>query len=97
MENINLSDVASIIKSGKFVSVDFIKKDGTMRTLTGRAHVHNHVKGGTLAFNPSERGMVVMWESDTRNRKNENDSGYRMITLSRVLRIRANKKEYKVI
>lgn len=31
---------------GKFVTVDFIKKDGTLRTINGRLGVTKYLKGG---------------------------------------------------
>ncbi len=32
--------------NGRFVSVSFVKKDGTVRNLTGRLGVTSHLKGG---------------------------------------------------
>ena len=36
---------------GKFITVSFIKKDGTARTLNGRIGVTKHLKGGTSTIN----------------------------------------------
>ena len=43
-----------IIKNsnGKFLSVTFIKKDGTERTLNGRLGVSKHLRGGVSTLNP---------------------------------------------
>lgn len=38
--------------AGKFVSVVFIKKDGTERKLNGRLGVTKHLKGGASTLNP---------------------------------------------
>jgi hypothetical protein len=38
--------------AGRFVTVVFEKKDGTLRTLTGRLGVTKHLKGGTSTLNP---------------------------------------------
>ena len=38
--------------AGRFVTVVFEKKDGALRTLTGRLGVTKHLKGGTSTLNP---------------------------------------------
>jgi hypothetical protein len=80
----------TILKSGKFVGVTFIKKDGTVRKLTGRAGVGKFTNGVGMSFNPEDKGLVVFWESTKSNRKNESDKGYRMIPLKRIIEVRAN-------
>ena len=37
---------------GKFVTVTFIKKDGSLRKLTGRMGVTKHLKGGVSTLDP---------------------------------------------
>ena len=44
--------------NGKFVSVTFIKKDGTSRVLNGRTGVTKHLKGGASTVN-TDQYMVV--------------------------------------
>lgn len=44
--------------NGKFVSVTFIKKDGTARVLNGRTGVTKHLKGGVSTVN-HDQYMVV--------------------------------------
>lgn len=44
--------------NGKFVSVKFIKKDGTARVLNGRTGVTKHLKGGVSTVN-TDQYMVV--------------------------------------
>jgi hypothetical protein len=39
---------------GKFVTVTFIKKDGTERVLNGRLGVTKHLKGGVSTLNPDQ-------------------------------------------
>ena len=43
---------------GKFITVNFIKKDGTARTLNGRIGVTKHLKGGISTVN-TDQYMVV--------------------------------------
>ena len=39
---------------GRFVTVEFVKKDGTVRTLTGRMGVKKHLKGGVSTLDPNQ-------------------------------------------
>ena len=39
-------------------SVEFIKKDGSVRTMTARLHVKKGVKGTGMAYNPIEKGLL---------------------------------------
>ena len=52
--------IADFIASskGKFVSVTFVKKDGTARVLNGRTGVTKHLKGGVSTVN-HDQYMVV--------------------------------------
>lgn len=45
-----------IIKAsnGKFVSVRFVKKDGSIRTMVARLGVTKHLKGGSSTLDPSK-------------------------------------------
>ena len=40
--------------SGKFLTIDFIKKDGTPRTINGRLGVTKYLKGGARTTDPSK-------------------------------------------
>ena len=95
-QKIALHKVPALMKTGLFVSVDFLKKNGDPRTITGRVGVAKHTKGVGMAYNPAERGMVVIYETTKSNRKNDKDKGYRMVTLSRVTGVRANGKSFVV-
>ena len=48
-----------LLKSGEFVCVTFIKKDGSERKLTGRAKVAKHTKNGVIG-DPERNGMVLL-------------------------------------
>jgi hypothetical protein len=62
--------------NGKFFTVKFIKKDGTLRRMTCRTGVSKGVTGKGLAFEPKEKGLKVVWSTDA--------EGYRMINLAQV-------------
>lgn len=56
MENtLNIAAIEKILNSnGKIFTVEFIKKDGSLRILNGRLGVTKHLKGGTSTLNPDK-------------------------------------------
>ena len=68
--------------NGKFFTVKFIKKDGTLRRMTCRTGVSKGVNGKGLDFDPKEKGLKVVWSTDA--------EGYRMINLAQVKEITFN-------
>ena len=69
---------------GQFFSAKFIKRDGSTRVMLCRNGVRKGLKGGTLKYNPRERGNAVVWDIKK--------SAYRTIPLSRVTKLKINKK-----
>lgn len=63
--------------SGKMVSVEFTKKDGTLRTLNGRLGVTKHLNGGTRTTDPSQYICIY----DVKNK------GYRSINKDTIKKI----------
>lgn len=52
-----------IIKSGKFFSCEFVKKDGSIRKLVGRSGVKKYLKkGGKPAYKASDMGLITVYE-----------------------------------
>jgi hypothetical protein len=62
---------------GKFITVNFIKKDGTTRTLNGRIGVTKHLKGGVSTVN-TDKYLVVY---DTIN------TGYRCVNKDTIVSV----------
>lgn len=58
---------------GKIFSVLFQKKDGTLRKMVCRTGVTKHLKGGELAYDPIEKGLLSVYDMQAQ--------GYRMINL----------------
>lgn len=48
--------------SGKIVSVRFVKKDGTVRVLNGRAGVKKGVTGVGMKYDPNARGLYTLFD-----------------------------------
>lgn len=69
----------------KFFSVEFIKKDGTLRQMTCRKGVVKHLKGGesTVKHIPN---LVTVFDTQVGN--------YRNISLETIRRIRSEGLEY---
>jgi hypothetical protein len=68
--NANLT-LANVLEStaGRFVTVTFTKKDGTLRTINGRTGVIKHLKGGKSTIDRSK--YIVLYSNA--------DDGYRCI------------------
>lgn len=43
-----------LASDGRMVTVTFVKKDGSLRTLNGRLGVKKHLKGGVSTLDPSQ-------------------------------------------
>lgn len=69
----------------KIASVDFIKKDGTHRTLNGRLEVVSHLRNGedSTAHMPQYVNIYDVQKQ-----------AYRKVNLNTIQRIRAGGKEY---
>lgn len=74
---------------GRFVGVDFIKKDGTVRQLNGRLGVVKHLKGGTNTVESAATPYLVIYDVKT--------PGYRAVNLATVGRVRALNTRYTVL
>lgn len=88
------AEAKEIIRGGHFVTVTFIKRDGTVRVLNGRTGVAKYVKGIGMVYDPEKKGIVILYEA---NNEAENPSDkYRAIRLDSIISIRAKGKEYTV-
>ena len=63
--------------NGKFITVDFIKKDGSTRTINGRLGVTKYLKGGKCTLNKDKYFIIY-----------ENNNGYRAINKETVFALR---------
>jgi hypothetical protein len=64
----------------KIFSVDFIKKDGSLRTMIARLGVRKHLQGGTLKYNAEERSLLPVFDMEKQ--------AYRMVNVSTIKEIR---------
>lgn len=70
----------------KIFSVEFIKKDGTVREMTCRLGVTKHLKGGELKHDANALGHLVVFDMQKQ--------AYRTINFNTLKRIKLEGKEY---
>jgi hypothetical protein len=69
-------------QGGKIFSVRFIKRTtGEERKMVCRLGVKSHLKGGTLAYNPSEKALLTVFDVQKQD--------YRSINLDQLLEVAA--------
>lgn len=87
---ISKQEAAQIIKNtkGKYFTVSFTKKDGTNRVMNARLGVKVYLKGGTLPYNPDEKGLIPVFDAKTK--------GYRMININTINKLVVDRVEYDV-
>lgn len=81
----NINEAINTIKSGRFFSAEFIKKDGSVRKLHGRSGVKKYLTGRGQSWNPEDRGYLNVYDVQKEQ--------YRMINTKTLLTI--NKQEVK--
>ena len=86
----NINTVRSIIESngGKFVSISFVKKDGTYRLINGRLGVTKYLKGGVNKNPRLNNDQLVLWECKTKS--------YRTVNLNAVRDVSVGGDVYKI-
>lgn len=81
-------DALRALVGGTIFAATFVKRDGSIRTGTFRTGVRQGVNGVGLAYDPKERGNLIVW--DTRAK------AFRTIKMDRVVEIRARGERFKV-
>jgi len=82
MKNIiNIKKAIEIIKSGKFFSAEFVKKDGSVRTICARSGVKKYLKPNAKpqSYNPKELGYATVFDLQEKD--------YRLINLQTLIRV----------
>lgn len=73
---ITLQEILDKVSTGKVFSANFIKKDGTERTMNCRTGVVKHVKGKGRNFDPITANLIPVFDM--------NKNGYRFISFDRL-------------
>ena len=92
MQTINKNKAKELIKDSKglIFSTTFIKKDNTIRTLTGRLQVTKHLKENAKKqpYNPNKYNLQPVYDLKAK--------GYRMLNLNTLLTLTINNNKYIV-
>ena len=92
MKKISRKDILELLQENRspntIFSVVFLKKNGEIRRMNCLLGVKKQLKGGKLAFNPLERGYLVVLDT--------NKKAYRMINLNTISNITSKGVEYHV-
>ncbi len=89
-KKVTLFKAIDIIMSidSQFFTVEFIKKDKTVRSMNCRKEVKKHLKGGDLKYNPSKFNLLPVFDM--------HKQGYRMINLSSLTSLTFNGNRYEI-
>lgn len=74
---------------GRMFTAEFVKRDGSLRQITGRFGVRKYTQGGVNKAAENNPNLKVVWEIGTPSQPIDGGQ-YRMINLDTVKRIRAN-------
>lgn len=74
---------------GKFVSVEFVKKDGSMRQLVGRFGVTKHLRGGENKTVKESNSYMTIYDTQSQ--------GYRTINLETITKVKFAGETFEVV
>jgi len=92
--NISKAKATDLIKGskGKFINVKFVKKNGDLRTMTGRTGVykskHAPLTGDGLKYNPDDYGLVGIFDAQNK--------GYRMVNINTLQELTLEGQTYQI-
>ena len=90
MQTINRNKAKELIKEskGKIFNASFIKKDNTVRTLTGRLQVTKHLKENAKEqpYDPNKYNLQPVYDLKAK--------GYRMLNFNTLLTLSINANKY---
>lgn len=80
-------DKIKSIKKGKIFSIKFIKKDGSVRTLSTMNGTTKGVTGRGMAYEPAERGLLPMYDLIQARKTKDPKQSWRMVNVNTVKQI----------
>lgn len=85
-------DILNILKDGSIVNVEFEKKDGTLRSLTGRIGVKRHVTGKGKAFRDEDKDLITIYDMELAQK--DPKRAYRSFKVSKLRSLKHKGVEY---
>ena len=83
-----VQELINLTKNGNIFSVQFIKKDGTLRDMVCRLGVKKHLKGGELKFDAKSMGYLPVFDMQKQQ--------YRMININTLIKAKINGVNYDI-
>lgn len=78
-------NIPELVSDGKIFSITFIKRTtGLSRTMCARRGVTRHLVGGALSYNPSDHGLMTVFDLEKR--------AYRTVPLDAVISLQHHGK-----
>jgi hypothetical protein len=89
--NVKRCKLESTLKElgGKMFSIDYVKRNGEHRSLTGRLSVTAPLKGGENKVEAPDRPYLTVYDIQA--------AGYRTVNLDTTVRVRVNGRAYNVV
>lgn len=80
---LNIEKFQNLVANGKIFSVTFTRRmNGEERKMVCRTGVKKYLKGGEAPYNPSEKGLLCVFDMESR--------GYRSIPVDEIKHLKAN-------
>lgn len=83
-----VQELINLTNKGNIFSVQFLKKDGTLRDMVCRLGVKKHLKGGTLKFDAKSKGLLPVFDMQKQ--------AYRMINTNTLVKAKINGVIYDI-
>jgi hypothetical protein len=87
-KNMTIQELMELTNNGNIFSVQFVKKDGTIRDMVCRRGVKKHLKGGELKFDAKGRGLLSVFDMQK--------EAYRFINTKTLIKAKINGVEYDI-
>jgi hypothetical protein len=84
----NVRETIKGIKRGKIFSVTFVKKDGSIRVISTMNGTTKGVTGRGMSYEPSERGLLPMYDLKEAKKTKDPKKSWRMINVETVKEIK---------
>lgn len=81
----DLKPIIEKLAGGTFFSAVNVKKDGTIRKYNCRLGVRKGVTGQGLAFDPTERNLIVVWD--------RKEKQHRMLNVATLIELKVRGKK----
>lgn len=81
-----IQELIELTNKGQIFSVQFTKKDGTLRDMVCRLGVKKYLKGGKLKFDAKSMGYLPVFDMQKQ--------AYRMINVNTLISAKINNEKY---